>query len=184
MEFGKGLVGVDQEVAVITQAGEHVDHLEQRRILHDQAVRLQDRLPQPDFLVGDAAEGDHGSAHALGPETRERLGVPPFEKGCNRKHLGPGDHPLPTAAVNSHLKHRQFPRRPLLPAMAQDSRWRGGHLALDQIGPANRGSSSPGADSRITGRAGSARLSVAAIESRTGKVMCFTRLATADIVSW
>src|SRR5450759_5725784 len=34
MEFGEGLVGVDQEIAVAAQAGEHVDHLEQRRILH------------------------------------------------------------------------------------------------------------------------------------------------------
>jgi len=33
-----------------------VDCLEQRRILDDQAVWLEDRLAQPDFLVVDAAE--------------------------------------------------------------------------------------------------------------------------------
>ena len=87
MEFGECLVGVDQQIAVAAQAGEHVDHLEQGRILHDQAVRLQDRLAQPDFLVGDSAERHHRRAGALGAETRERLGVPPFEMRV-KKSLG------------------------------------------------------------------------------------------------
>ena len=110
MEFGECLVGVDQQIAVGAQAGEHIDHLEQRRILHDQAVRLQDRLAQPDFLVGDPAERHHGRPRALGSETREGLGVAPFEESGDRKHLGAGDDPLPATAVNSHLKHRLFPR--------------------------------------------------------------------------
>ena len=110
MEFGECLVGVDQEVTVAGEAGEYVDHLEQRRILHDQAIRLQDRLAQPYFLVGDPAERHHRCPGALGSETGECLGVPPFEECGDREHLGPGNHPLPPATVNSHLKHRRFPR--------------------------------------------------------------------------
>ena len=108
MEFGEGLIGVDQQIAVVSQAGEHIDYLEQRRILHDQAVRLQDRLAQPDFLVGDPAERHHGSPHALGSETREGLGVPPFNESGDREHLGPSYDPLPATTVNSYLKHRLF----------------------------------------------------------------------------
>src|ERR1019366_8494193 len=128
MELGEGLVGVDQQIAVAAQAGEHVDHLEQRRVLHDQAVRLQDRLPQPDFLVGDAAERHHGSAGALGSKTRKSLGMPPFKKGRDREHLGPGDDPLSVPAILQNSRYtgcppcaRSSPERPTVGEYAASS---------------------------------------------------------------
>ena len=95
MQIGEGLVGVDEQIAVRLEAREHVDRLEQGRVLDDQAVRLEDRLAQPDLLVGDAAEGDDRRADALGAETRERLGVAAFEKGGDRQHFRAVTTPWP-----------------------------------------------------------------------------------------
>src|SRR5215831_10511051 len=71
----KAFVGIDEEIAVRPEPLEHVDCFEQRRILDDQAVRFEDRLAQPDFLVVDAAERHDRGAGALGAEARKRLRV-------------------------------------------------------------------------------------------------------------
>src|SRR6516165_6854326 len=60
MKLLETLAGIDQEIACGFEALEYVGGLEQGRILHNQAIRLQDRLAQPDLLVGNAAEGNDG----------------------------------------------------------------------------------------------------------------------------
>ena len=69
------------------QAREHVDLVQQRRVLDDDRVGLEDRLAHADFLVIDAAERDYGRAGALRAEARERLGVLP--RGRRRSRASP-----------------------------------------------------------------------------------------------
>src|SRR5208337_2912782 len=83
MKLLEAFAGIDQEIARGLEALEYVRRLEQGRILNNQAVRLQDRLAQPDLLVGNAAEGNDGRAGALGTEARKRLRMLAFKKCCD-----------------------------------------------------------------------------------------------------
>ena len=105
MQLIEASIGVDEQIAVRPDPLEHVDRLEQRRVLHDQRVGLEDRLAQPDLLVVDTTEGDDRCAHALGAETRKCLGVLAFEERGNRQQLGRGHDALSAPAVNADLKH-------------------------------------------------------------------------------
>ena len=78
----RSCVGVDEQITIRLQALEDVDRLEQRRVLHDQGVGLEDRLAQPDLLVVDAAERDDRRAGALRAEARKGLGVLPSRKAA------------------------------------------------------------------------------------------------------
>jgi len=106
MQLREAFVGVDEQVAVRLDPVEYIgDRLEQRRVLHDQCVRLEDRLAQPDLLVVDTTEGDDRCAHALGAETRKCLGVLAFEERGDRQQFGRGHDALSAPAVNADLKH-------------------------------------------------------------------------------
>ncbi|CCE05765.1 hypothetical protein BRAS3843_1470044 [Bradyrhizobium sp. STM 3843] len=131
VKFGKALVGVDEQIPVAKQAGEHIDHLEQGRILDDQAIRLEDGLTQADRLVGNPAEGDDRRAGALRSKTGEGLGVASFAEGGDRKHLGSRDYALSAATVNSNLKHWR-PSTVVIGCNDRLAQWQGSHLAFDQ----------------------------------------------------
>jgi hypothetical protein len=95
-----GAAGVEQHVPVlggVCEAGEHVDLVQQRRVLHDEHVRCQGRLAEPDRPVVDSAV----RAGALGAEAREHLGVPAAEVHGDGEQFG-GDHPLAAAAVDAY----------------------------------------------------------------------------------
>jgi hypothetical protein len=79
--------------------------MQQGRVLDDQGVGFHDRLAQADLLVGDAAEGHHRRAGALGTETGEGLRVAALLEGRDGQHLGRRDDALTAAAVYSNLEH-------------------------------------------------------------------------------
>ena len=79
--------------------------LEQRGVLHDQRIGIEDRFAQTDFLVVDTAERNHRRAHALGAETRKGLGMLALKVGGNRQKFRGRDDTLPPAAVDAHLEH-------------------------------------------------------------------------------
>ena len=109
-EFVEGARGVDEDVALARQAAEHIHLVQQRRVLDDQRVGLQDRLAQADLLVVDAAERDHRRAGALRAEAREGLRVAAFAERRDRQHFRRGHHALAAAAVNADLEHRPSAR--------------------------------------------------------------------------
>ena len=67
--------GVDQQVTARIEPAEQVDLVQQRRVLDDQRVGVDDRLAQPDLAIVDAAERHHRRAHPLGTAAWEGLGV-------------------------------------------------------------------------------------------------------------
>src|SRR3974390_408629 len=73
MKFAERAVAVDQQVAIGFEPLAHVDHFEQRWILHDEGIGFEDRFTEPDFLVVDAAERNDWGARALGGEAGESL---------------------------------------------------------------------------------------------------------------
>ena len=89
----------------MTDAGEQVDLMEQRRILDDQCVGLEDRLAKANRLVGEPAERDNGGACPLRPEHGEGLRVLVLEERCDRQQFCRSDNTLTAASVNSHLEH-------------------------------------------------------------------------------
>ena len=96
-------------IAAGPQAGEHVDLVQQRRVLDDERVGLEDRLADADLLVIDPAERDDGRAGALRAEARERLGVLPLAERGDREHLRGGHYALAAAPVDAYLEHaRQY----------------------------------------------------------------------------
>ena len=111
-EVGGGEAGVEQHGALRGEPAEHVDLVQQGRVLDDQRVGRGDRLAEADLAVVDPAEGHDRRAGALGPEARERLGVPALEEGGHREQLGGGDDALAAATVDPHGEHaQQRPRR-------------------------------------------------------------------------
>ena len=68
--------GVDQDVAVRPEPGEEVDLVEQRRILDDQGVRLDDRLAHPDRRrrCGRTLRREHRCARSRRSGTPGRAG--------------------------------------------------------------------------------------------------------------
>ena len=84
---------------------EQVDLVQQRRVLDDQRVGLDDRFAHADLAIVDAAEGDHRRADALGAEAREGLRVAALVERGDRQHLRRGDDTLAAAAVDAYLKH-------------------------------------------------------------------------------
>src|SRR5918912_546574 len=57
--------GVQDDRAAVAQAAEHVDLVQQRRVLHDQCVGVRDRLVAADRAVVDPAERDDRRTGAL-----------------------------------------------------------------------------------------------------------------------
>jgi hypothetical protein len=72
---------------------------------------LADRLPQPDRVVVDAAEGDDRSAGAFGPEAWERLRVKAVDECGHRQQLGRRDDALAATAVDADGEHVEHVRR-------------------------------------------------------------------------
>jgi hypothetical protein len=101
----EGLGGVDQDVAVLLQAGEDIDLMQQGRVLDDDGVGRHDRLAQADLLVGDAAEGHHRGAGALGTETGKGLRVTAFLESRDRQHFRRRHHSLTATAMYAYLEH-------------------------------------------------------------------------------
>ena len=97
--------GVDQDVRLGPDAAEEVDLVQQRRVLHDQRVGLDDRLARADRPVGDAAERRHRRAGSLRPERRERERVLALGEGRDGEQLGRRDDSLPAATVDANLEH-------------------------------------------------------------------------------
>ena len=76
--------GVDQDVAPLAQTAEHVDLVQQGGVADDHHVRGVDRIVGADRRVVQAAERDHGRAHALGAEAGDGLRVLTFDEGGDR----------------------------------------------------------------------------------------------------
>ena len=96
-----------EHVAVGLQAAEHVDLVQQRRVLDDQRVgrarsARATRIGRSSMRQND----DDGRAGALGAEARERLRVAALDERRDREQLGRGDDALAAAAVDAHLEHR------------------------------------------------------------------------------
>ncbi len=104
-ELVKGLGGVDQDVAVLLETAEHIDLVQQCRVLDDQRVGLHDGLAQTDLLVIHAAKRHHRCAGALGTKTGKGLGVASALKGGNGQHFRAGHDALPSTAVDAYLEH-------------------------------------------------------------------------------
>ena len=104
-ELVKSQGRVDQHVAIRAEPGEEVDLVDEGRVDHNQAVRCHHGLTRPYLLPTDPAIGDHGGAHPLGAEARERLREPVvFERG-KRQELGCGYGSLPTSTMEAHREH-------------------------------------------------------------------------------
>ena len=103
MQLIEALVGVDAAYSRSGCSPWNTSTVEQRRVLDDQRVGLQDRLAQPDLLVVDPAERDDRRARALRAEARKRLGMLAFEERGDRQQLGGGHDALAATAVNAHL---------------------------------------------------------------------------------
>src|SRR5208337_5266155 len=105
VETGERLVGIDKEITVGAKGREHIDNLEQRRILHDQTIRLEDRLAQPNLLIRNPAEGDNRRTSAFRSKTWEGLRVAPFQKGRDRQYFCTRHDALTSAAMDANLEH-------------------------------------------------------------------------------
>src|SRR4029079_16907104 len=86
-ELVESTAGVDQDVRLGACAAEEVDLVEQRRVLHDQRVGLDDRLMRADPPVGDAAERRHRRARSLRPERGEGERLLAFGAGRDGEQL-------------------------------------------------------------------------------------------------
>jgi len=105
-ELVEALRGVDQDEAVVFETTEHVDLVEQRRVLDDQRVGFHDRLANADLAIVDPAKRHDGCAHALRAEAREGLRVAALVERRDREQLRRGDDALTAATVDSDLEHR------------------------------------------------------------------------------
>ena len=104
-ELAERAGGVEQHVAVVPEAAEQVDLVQERRVLDDHRVGLADRLADADDRVVDAAERDDRRAGPLGAEGRECLRLAALEKRRDRQHLCRRDDALATASVDANLEH-------------------------------------------------------------------------------
>ena len=136
-ELGERAIAVDEEVARSAQPLEHVESVEERRILYDEGVRLEDRLAQSDFLLVDAAERHHWGAGALGTEARECLGVFTLDKRRDREKLGCGDDALAAPSVDADLEHPQVPLW-VRAATSRAGAWAVLALSHNRTGPCSR----------------------------------------------
>ena len=74
------------------------------------AIRCHHRFAGPDRPLPESAVGNHGRAHALGPETRERLRISTlFERGEGQQ-VSRGHGALPPPAVKAHFEHHSSVR--------------------------------------------------------------------------
>jgi hypothetical protein len=78
--------------------------VQERRVLHDQRVRLGDRLADADLLVIDAAERDDRRAVPLRAEARKRLRVLAAVERGNGQEFRRGDDALSASAVYPYLE--------------------------------------------------------------------------------
>src|SRR5450631_714549 len=113
VEIAKALIGIDEEIAGVLKALENVDRLEQRHVLDDQRIRLDDRFTQPDFLRIDPAEGDDGSAHAFGTKTWKGLSVLILEERRDGENGRRRDDALAATSMDADLEHRRNPQSSL-----------------------------------------------------------------------
>ena len=111
-ELVEGPGRVDEHIAVRAEPGEEVDLVDQSRIDHDQAVRRHHWFTRPYLALVETAVRDHRSAHALGPEARERLRVPALLERREGQEVGGGHGSLPTPTVEAHCEHGSSVPRP------------------------------------------------------------------------
>src|SRR6478735_9489802 len=104
-ELVEAAARVDQDVRLRPDPAEEVDLVEQRRVLHDQRVGLDDRLAGADRSFGDAAEGRHRRTCPLRPERRERERVLALRERRHREKLGRRDDSLPATPVDANFEH-------------------------------------------------------------------------------
>ena len=105
-ELGGAARAVEEDRAPRPKAAEQIDLVQQRRVLHDQRVGLDDRLADADRPLVDAAERDDRGAGALGAEARERLRVAAVAERRDGQQLGGRHHALTAASVDADLEHR------------------------------------------------------------------------------
>src|SRR5450631_3784934 len=105
VEIAKALIGIDEEIAGVLKALENVDRLEQRHVLDDQRIRLDDRFTQPDFFRIDPTEGDDGSAHALGAKTWKGLSVLILEERRDGENGRRRNDTLAPTSMDANLEH-------------------------------------------------------------------------------
>jgi hypothetical protein len=99
------------------------------------ASGCHDRLAQADLLVGDAAEGHHRGAGALGTETGEGLRVMPSSKAAIDSISAAGDDALAAPAVNTNLEHDSplvFACPVTLPRAWPDGNWGNPQVAANR----------------------------------------------------
>ena len=65
---------------MLAQAAEHVDLMEQRRILDHDRVGMRDRLVAANGAIVNSAEGDDRRPGALRSKARKRLRMTPVEE--------------------------------------------------------------------------------------------------------
>jgi hypothetical protein len=80
--------------------------------LHDEAVRVLDRFPQPDRPVVDPAVGHDRSTGAFRAEAREGLREPAAGMNRDRQQLGGGHHTLSAPAVDPNRERRYITGTP------------------------------------------------------------------------
>ena len=109
-KFLEAAGGVQQNITVGGQAIEQIHLLEQRGVLNDQCIRLNNWFTQTNRLLIDSAERHDRRTGALGAEAGKCLRKLSFEEGRHRKQLRRSHHALASAAVNSNLEHYGAPR--------------------------------------------------------------------------
>ena len=104
-QLGEVSAGVDEDVAVVDETCEQVGLVNQCRVLHDDDVRIDDGLANPNRQVVDAAIGDDRRTCAFRPERRERLSMTPVHERGDREELRGRHDSLAAASVESQLVH-------------------------------------------------------------------------------
>lgn len=104
-QLGGALGGIDQDEPVAGKPRERIEHRQQRGVLHDAQVWLQNRFASADLTVADPAVHHHRGPRALRPKGGERLRMAPLRERRLDYQVGRSDNALPASSVDSHLDH-------------------------------------------------------------------------------
>ena len=104
-EFVEALRRVDEDVTLCGQAGEEIDLMDERHVLHDQGIGLHDWLARADLLVIESTKGHDRRAHPLRSETREGLCVASLGERSDREEFSGGHDALAAAPMEANLEH-------------------------------------------------------------------------------
>ena len=102
----RGRGAVHENIAFGVQTAEHIHRVNQRSVLHQHDIRFLNRLMKPNLMITEPGKSGHRRARALGTETREGLGEMSFHESCQRQHFRGSYDTLPSAAVQTNLKHK------------------------------------------------------------------------------